>query len=326
MIGYYVHHQGRGHSSRASAIAAQLPSDVVALTSADLDDPVFAEVITLDRDDAAPSPVDVDVDGLLHWAPRNDPGLRGRMAQLAAFVAERRPAAVVVDVSVEVTLFLRLLGVPVVVTAMPGVRDDLPHQLAYRAADAIIAPWPADLYRPAWLAAFEDKTVFTGGISRFDGRLPVCHPGFAADVLVLTGAGGDCRSPHPATRLAEEAPDLRVVTLGPTFGTWVDDPWPFLCSSRVTAISAGQGSVADAATAGRPTVVLAEDRPFAEQRATADTLARSELALVATSWPETDRWRSIVETAGDRAPAWDRWETAGAAARAARAIETVAHR
>ncbi|SCB75224.1 MULTISPECIES: hypothetical protein [unclassified Gordonia (in: high G+C Gram-positive bacteria)] len=326
MIGYYVHHQGRGHCSRATAVAGHLGTDVVALTSASLTAPVFSEVITLERDDSDPQPRDVDAGGLLHWAPRHDGGLRTRMAQLAEFVETRRPAAVVVDVSVEVTLFLRLMGVPVIVTAQPGVRDDLPHQLAYRAAHAIIAPWPAELYQPDWLREHLPKTVFTGGISRFDGRLPVSHPTFAADILVVTGAGGVPGAPHPATTLGEELPEHTVVGLGPAFGTWVDDPWPFLCSARVTVIGAGQGSVADAAAAGRPAVVIPEDRPFAEQRATGNTLARSELALVTSSWPSTERWRLILDTAGSSSPEWSRWHTAGAAERAARAIEAVAHR
>ncbi|MDH3012271.1 hypothetical protein [Gordonia alkanivorans] len=324
MIGYYVHHQGRGHCSRSAAIAAHLQTDVVALTSAELTEPAFSEVITLDRDDADPAPTDVDAGGLLHWAPSRDAGLRNRMARIADFVGTRRPDAMVVDVSVEVTLFLRLLGVPVVVMAMPGARDDLPHQLAYRAADAIIAPWPGDLYRPDWLTEHLPKTVFTGGISRFDGRPQVCHPTFAADVLVLTGAGGDPGTSHPATGLAEALPDLKVVGLGPAFGTWVEDPWPFLCSARLAVIGAGQGSVADAATAGRPAVVMPEDRPFAEQRATANTLARSELALVASTWPDVDRWRAIVESVDDSAPMWSRWQTAGAAERAARVVAAVA--
>ncbi|GAC55445.1 hypothetical protein [Gordonia amicalis] len=324
MIGYYVHHQGRGHCSRAAAIAAHLPTGVVALTSAELTDPAFDEVVVLDRDDADPSPSGIDAGGLLHWAPRHDAGLRNRMARLADCVATRRPAAVVVDVSVEVTLFLRLLGVPVVVMAMPGLRDDLPHQLAYRAADAIIAPWPGDLYQPDWLVEHLSKTVFTGGISRFDGRPQVAHPTFAADILVLGGTGGNAGAAHPAIGLADAFPDLKVVGLGPAFRTWVDDPWPFLCSARLTVIGAGQGSVADVAAAGRPAVVMPEDRPFAEQRATANTLARSELALVASTWPDIDRWRSIVDSVGDSEPAWSRWQTAGAAERAARAIEAVA--
>ena len=63
MIGYYVHHQGRGHCSRATAVAGHLGTDVVALTSASLTAPVFSEVITLARDDSDPQPRDVDAGG-----------------------------------------------------------------------------------------------------------------------------------------------------------------------------------------------------------------------------------------------------------------------
>ena len=82
--------------------------------------------------------------------------------------------------------------------------------------------------------------------------------------------------------------------------------------------------MADAAAAGRPAVVMPEDRPFAEQRATANNLARSELALVASTWPDADRWRAIVKSVDDSAPTWSRWQTAGAAERAARVVAEVA--
>ena len=65
--------------------------------------------------------------GVLHWAPHHDAGLRGRMALIAQWVADVHPSAAVIDVSVEVAALLRLLGVPVVVVAMPGERIDAPH-------------------------------------------------------------------------------------------------------------------------------------------------------------------------------------------------------
>ena len=61
----------------------------------------------------------------------------------------RRPSEpAVIDVSVEVATLLRLLGVPVVVVAMPGERVDAPHTLVYQLADHILAAWPQDLYVP----------------------------------------------------------------------------------------------------------------------------------------------------------------------------------
>lgn len=75
-----------------------------------------------------------------------------------------------VDVSVEVALFVRLLGVPVILMAMPGERIDGPHALVHQIADHIIAASPQELYEPEWLRAYAAKTSYVGGISRFGDR------------------------------------------------------------------------------------------------------------------------------------------------------------
>ena len=82
------------------------------------------------------------------------------------------PAAVVIDVSVEVAIYVRLLGVPVIVVAVAGERTDAPHLLIHRLADHIVAAWPPELHEPSWLRSYADKTSYVGGISRFDGREP----------------------------------------------------------------------------------------------------------------------------------------------------------
>ncbi len=90
-------------------------------------------------------------------------------AAVAARVVAARPSLVVVDVSVEVTLLVRLLGVPVVVVAMQGDRDDRPHVAAYDAATALLAPWPRDA-EVGGLDRRSAKTIRTGAFSRHDGR------------------------------------------------------------------------------------------------------------------------------------------------------------
>ena len=146
MIGYYVHHQGEGHVTRAAAIAAHLHgTQVTGLSSRTRPDGWAGPWVRLERDDA-PAPgdgADPAAGGVLHWAPLAHAGLRARMAQIAAWVAATAPRLVIVDVSVEVTVLVRTMGVPVVVMALPGARSDPAHQLAYRLAKAIIAPWPA---------------------------------------------------------------------------------------------------------------------------------------------------------------------------------------
>ena len=174
MIGYYVHHHGSGHLNRAISICARLRQPVVALTSLDVPRPhPFAGLLRLPRDDGGTQPAQPTANGALHWVPHHDDGVMTRMALIARWVEEMRPCAVVVDVSVEVALFVRLLGVPVVVMTMPGDRTDGPHTLVHQLADHIVAAWPKELYEPAWLRVHAAKTSYVGGISRFDAA-PRC--------------------------------------------------------------------------------------------------------------------------------------------------------
>ena len=170
MIGYYAHHRGSGHLSRAAALAHCLDEPVTLLCTADASRPNdFADTVEL-ADDAPGGIKNVDptAHGQLHWAPYHHRGLQRRMSQIARWVELARPRVVVVDVSVEVAHLIRLLGVPVVVVAMPGDRSDAAHQSGYRLADRIIAPWPRQIYNPSWLWPFVDRVRYVGSFSRFD--------------------------------------------------------------------------------------------------------------------------------------------------------------
>ena len=326
MIGYYVHHHGRGHLTRAMSICAHLPSPVTILSSLELADLPHVETVLLPRDDAAPSFRDPSANGSLHWAPLHDSGLRDRMRVITEWVATARPDVMVVDVSVEVAMLVRLLGIPVVVIAMPGDRTDAAHDLVYRAAEHVVAAWPQQLYEPHWLRGHSAKTSYVGGISRFDGRSRTPSTSdHRPTVLVLDGAGGSNFDMTTVMRCAAELPKLRWSTLGVAGGPWVDDPWPALCSADVVVSSAGQSSVADIAAAGRPAIIVAAERPFAEQRATAAALERGGLAVTTQAWPLAREWPSLIEAASSLPPdPWTRWQTRGAAARAAAQIQRVA--
>jgi UDP-N-acetylglucosamine:LPS N-acetylglucosamine transferase len=325
MIGYYVHHHGRGHLTRAMSICAHLPHPVTVLSSLALSEFPGVDTVRLPRDDSATVVHDPSANGSLHWAPLHDNGLRERMLAITEWVAAARPDVMVVDVSVEVAMLVRLLGIPVVVIAMPGDRTDAAHELVYRAAEHIVAAWPRQLYEPHWLRKHSAKTSYVGGISRFDGRVPtVATSDHRPTVLVLDGAGGSKIDMTTVLRCAAEVPDFQWSTLGVAGGPWVDDPWPALCSADVVVSSAGQNSVADIAAAGRPAVIVAAERPFAEQRATADALERGGLAVATQAWPRAQEWPSLIEKASSLAPeAWTHWQTRGAAARAAAQIQRV---
>ncbi|MEZ0339345.1 glycosyltransferase [Mycobacterium sp. pV006] len=283
----------------------------------------FAAVVALPRDDQADRVGEPTAHGALHWAPHHDDGYHARMQMLAQWVADAQPQVCVVDVSVEVALFLRLLGVPTVVFALPGDRTDAPHEAVHRAADHILAAWPAGLNTPRWLQPHTHKTSYVGGISRFEGRRPE-HPGDDRElrILVLGGAAdvSGCRT-------GPDLPDVSWTAIGGASGRWVDDPWPYLCVADVVVSHAGQNSIADIAAAQRPAIVVPQPRPFGEQDCTAAVLDRHALATVTRGPVRDEDWPGLVHRAARRDPAhWRRWQVHGAAARAAAAVEDTAVR
>ena len=263
--------------------------------------------------------------GALHWVPHNDEGLMTRMALIAQWIETARPAAVVVDVSVEVALVVRLLGVPLIVMAMPGERTDGPHALVHQIADHIIAAWPRELHEPEWLRAYAAKTSYVGGLSRFEHR-EVLHPvqDRAASVLLVLGGAGGCDFDQATVEAtAAQIPEITWKTLGLRGGPRTADPWPDICAADVVITHAGQSCVADVATARRPAVVLPQSRPYREQDVTAEMLRRHRLAVVADGRPDYRAWRCLIAQARGSDPnRWHQWQTTGAAARAAEAIET----
>lgn len=323
MIGYYVHHVGRGHLRHATCIASALGSATTGLSSLPRPDGWAGPWIELERDDTS-SARDPGARGRLHWAPLHDRGLAGRMARIAAWIADAHPAAVVVDVSVEVTVLARLMGVPVVVMALPGDRTDPAHQLGYSLADAILAPWPPGLAgMDRDLQPWCDRVHHVGGLSRFAGRCPAAPAtGTRRRVVVLQGSGGTSVTPDDVAAAAASTPDWDWRRLGP--GAWVEDPWPELSAADVVVTHAGLGALADVATAGRPAVVVPEERPHDEQRATAGALSDAGLAVTSERWPDVGEWPALLARAVECGSAWRRWGTDGAADRAAAVIGGVA--
>lgn len=314
MIGWYVHHVGRGHLHHALAVAGRLAEPVTALSSLDRPDGWRGDWVRLARDDGG-AIADPDAHGVLHWAPRHHDGLRERMATIAAWIAQARPSALVVDVSVEVAALARLSGVPVVTFCLPGVRTDAAHQLAWQLADTVIAPWPARY--PGLCTGLEphlDKVCFTGAISRYAGRRPPDRSAGRRGV-VLGGLGGSALRTPDAPGWAWTVLDGRV---------WCPDPWPQLTAADVVITHAGLGAIADVATARAPAVVVPQQRPFAEQRATATALRRDGLVELADFTAAT-QWPRVLDAAVARGgAAWERWADGRGSARAAAAIQAVA--
>lgn len=336
-IAWYVHHHGRGHLGRLLAIAPHLDAEVLCFSSLPRPDelPANCTWMQLEADDTVepgatpPALRDRTAGGVLHWAPLLHGGHRRRLTAIAALIDQMPVTAFVIDVSVEVALFARLLGVPTIHIAQPGRRNDEPHRLAFRTAARIIAPWPEELLRPEHLSGLS-SVVYVGGISRFDGREPVGST--TTGLLVLGGAGGADVTASSIDEARRAAPTEGWSTLGiPPHNTdtaatdhWVADPWPAVSGADVVVSWAGQNSVADLAAADARAIVIPQVRPFEEQLDTARALERAGLAIVEDSWPDPDSWPELLRRARALRPDWARWRTSGAAERAASEIHAVA--
>lgn len=317
MIGLYAHHQGAGHLTRCRAVATALAPEheAVILSS----HPEADIVLPLDAP-AAPDAGET-AHGALHWAPQATPGYTERMAMIADWIRTERPEAVHVDLSVEVTALVRLLGTPTTVQALPGVREDAPHALGYRLADRIIAAWPDWTPLPRHLSEDAARVRRVGGISRFDGRAPAGPR--TRDAAILLGGGGQDGSPdywREVGRLAGQRLGGSCRMLG--LDEWVQDPFEVLSTAALVISAAGQNSIADLAAAGARAVVVPQQRPFQEQEATGSVLAGAGLAVVPerTGLPELGQWPELIERALALEPDWRQWQIEGAAARSAAAI------
>jgi Glycosyltransferase family 28 C-terminal domain len=328
VIGYYIHHLGRGHMEMARCIAARLDERVAGLSSLGRPADWPGDWLRLPRDDTGGSAVEPTARGQLHWAPIGHTGLRDRMAAIAGWIQRAAPSVIVVDVSVEVAALARLMGVPVIAVVLPGKRDDPAHRLGHALAETLIAPWPAAM--SAILLGQGSEAVrirAVGAFSRFDGRAP--EPGVPGrpSVLLLNGSGGSEVTADHIREAAAATPGWAWTALGGAAGPWLDDPWPALCQADVVVTHGGMNAIADVAAARKPAVVVPQARPHDEQLATSQALAQAGLAVVADRWPPAASWPSLLsdalELGGER---WAAWSTGTGADDAAKIIESVAER
>lgn len=345
-VGWYVHHHGAGHRTRAMVVGRELASrgaDVTLLGSALEGDAARRTEVTSVRlamdaplpESADQSACDVTVHGMMHWAPLWHSGFRERMTTIARWIQVEEPDVVVVDVSCEVAVMVRLLGVPVVVVAQPGARTDPAHAAAYDAATAVLAPWPSWATDDIWHTSREHghddgpdpRVVAVGGIARRpagpSAGSRAGEPHGRPLGLVLAGSDG-FDDPDLPNLITASVPGIDWTVVGGR--AWVPDVRELLAHSDVVVTHAGQNAIADVAGWGLPAVVVPQRRPFEEQRHMGDVLASSGIAqVVQRDDVEGAAWEDLVQRArthgGD---GWSAWGCDGAASRAASLVEVVA--
>lgn len=334
MIGVYVHNRGRGHLHRVLPVVAALRDrgdEVTMLVTGPFDDtqrPPGTRVVHLPTEpDARTGPAAAHAAGP---PARDEITLAARRAAVA-WMDRERPRALWVDGSPAMSLAARMTGTPMVSTLPPGVRDDEPHLLRCRAAERLIAAWPPGVHRET-VARAEKRVSEIGGVSRFErrGREERARRRPRVVHLNASGTGGDHRFWRAVRTTAAELGVTDWVALGGPDGEWHSDPWPVLSSADVVVTGAGQASVADAACADVPLVVVPEKHEYGEHDATAEALGSIPGASVLRYGDGPTAVAREVRAQVDRAldgeaagiRSW--WGVDGAAHRAAEVIRATA--
>lgn len=328
-IGYFVHHQGRGHAERAAAIANALVSarpvtlftakpsifpsldtgvEVIELPS--LFEPTGCEAPLMG---ALPSPSNV------HCAPLGWPGIREAMGHLAGWFAQASPALFITDVSAELGQFARLCSVPHIAVMQHGERSDAGHMAAYESAVGLLAPYSQKLEqsgRPQWLSR---KTHHAPGVgidlpampSRDEARSKLDLPLDRDIVCIVAGGGGTGTPTAPLTVGARADAESLWFTIGNVASEWhetppgnlvhkgwVDNPMDWIAAADRVVSSCGNTTVHMVLAAGKPWVVVPEWRYFDEQLCKAEVLDREGLAAVSKTWPShADAWAKLWDAA-----------------------------
>lgn len=322
VVGWYAHHLGAGHVARAHVVASLMAADVTILSSAPRPHNWPAERwVGLPLDDT-PGGLDHEAGGTLHWAPLQHKGFSNRMRMVASWVTEHEPTALVTDVSVEVALLARLLGVPVVTFVKPGDRSDRQHRLGYDSATALLATWPREAQVVGgWQSGWDAKTTWLGSFSRFDGRPTTPSPGHRSVALVW-GAGG--------TDVSEEQIDAAQRATGQWSWTVCRDVgaeqlWRSLQDADVVVGHAGQNVVSEVAAARRASVIIAQSRPHDEQHFTVRGLQSLGIGRALSEWPDAQAWPDLLDDAARTdTSCWERWTDGAGALHCARLIDDVA--
>jgi len=319
---FYIHHHGSGHLMRALAIATKIKGRISFLGS-DLQRyksliPEHIDCIDLPAD--VPDEDDQFYSGgpdvpALHYAPLNVAGLRNRARMITEFFFSNYPLILIVDVSVEIALLARLCGVPTVIIRQHGLRNDTAHLNAYHSASLLIAPYSKNLQSgaPQWV---DDKTVFSGGFSRFPLSEEPDHEGISVEIAVMAGRGGTSLDISFVHFLAGACPDFRFHVLGIIedglllphniilYGP-IDDPSPILKKCVIIIGNAGHNTVMEVAALKKKFICIPEKRPFSEQEHKASSLAAGLGTTVVL--PEVllqTNWNNLLHQVMNTEPNW----------------------
>ncbi|RIV85624.1 hypothetical protein [Aurantiacibacter zhengii] len=328
-VGYFVHHQGRGHAERAGALANEMVAHrPVTLFCARTNifprlDPriELCQLPSLFEANGGEPPklADWRTPDTLHCAPLGWHTIRHAVATIAQWFDTADAALFVTDVSAELGQLARIASVPHVAVLQHGDRSDAGHMSSYESAVGILAPYSRQLEQPERPGWMRDKTHYAPGLGispskrtdKAEARKRLNLPADKRIVLVIAGGGGTGTPTAPLTLGARDDEEALWITIGNITSEWhetppgnlshkgwVDNPEDWIAAADGIVSSCGNTTVHMVAAAGKPWIVVPEWRYFDEQLCKADALEQAGLAAVSRMWPShVNSWRKLWDAA-----------------------------
>ena len=326
-LGWFVHHQGRGHAERTLDLLRALPDDrpvdVFCARPALFEGaPAHVRVHgipSLFEATGRETPMDhVPQPDTVHCAPIGWPGIREAMGAMAAWMREADPALIVCDVSAEVAQLARLMSVPHVVSLQHGDRSDPGHRSALDGAAGVLAPFHEAIAQPDWDERWLARTHFAPGLglrpampTRGEARARIGVADREELVVVVSGAGGSGLPTAPLGVGARATPHARWIAIGKVagdwhattggnleFAEWVDNPEDYIAAADLVVASTGNTTCAMVMAAGVPWVAVPEWRYFDEQLCKARALDAAGLAHFVPHLPSSAHaWKAALAAA-----------------------------
>ncbi len=327
-LGYFVHHQGRGHAERCIALVSALPdtrpvrifcakndmfsslaSHVTITKIPSLFESTGREARSMDRFAALST---------LHCAPLGWPGIRKAMGAIATWFAETDPALMICDVSAEIAQLCRICSVPHIAVLQHGNREDPGHRAAYDGAVGLLAPFSEELAQPEWSEAFRSRIFFAGGLGLRDvpmvreaARCSIGIDERCELIVLMAGEGGRGLSAAPIGVGARSRPHARWISIGPVENDWhatvpgnvehrgwVNNPGAYIAAADIVIASPGNATCQRILATGRPFIAIPEWRYFDEQHRKAEALAAAGLAVIRPHLPSSaGAWSCMIEEA-----------------------------
>jgi len=299
-IGYYVHHHGTGHMQRALRIIPHIPSQVILFSSADEPKDLPANVRFVKLIDDAVESYNQPTGSAFMYTPHS-PEISHRYQQILQSIIKYDITCMYVDVSMEVAIFCKTLGLTVGHNIMQGIRDDQPHTNLYRMCDFYLSDSTPELDSTSRRVG-PDHIEYVGGISRYP-VVPIRNVGKFKNIVVTVSPKSSKRNIEKIIRTAQAFPDSTWHVVGPAENklpqqniVWhgvVQDPYEIYRHADVVVGAGGHNTITEMASLGLPFVCIPEERPYDEQATAAQALANHTMAMYLKQWPEDDEWRHV---------------------------------